>query len=572
MDQLICLGFEVTDSDEVTFKALPPELKLFDLTEEAPIEIYNDEVASKNYERLSLNDYHLGKFINIEKNLPPEYYLISTTDAIRIQELQLKDHFQWYLARSRYLQAWKISKYVVDVVEQLKVGLQYLNQLIISGDWEKVYTMTPQILNLDQLQEKEKMTKENSILKNGWNDILDSILKSGNIDSIVDNIPSDPLLENGIYDNILEYYLSSSKLLQFLTYIEKWSSQELFSIEHFEKVLENKIEESSIGEKQNYYRRAVVLLYLHQERYSKAIPHMITLHDEEIFNILNSQNLLSQFSDQVIDILMIPYYYAETNRPHKYHSIEDMPLDYIESIFTKSIELITINRKRISVKKLIEKFQEHTDLTKLLFLILKKLSIADPSLTIPFEDQLVELYTNYERNGLLNFLKTKSNYNIDEAIRICSTVPGLSNELIYLWGRIGETKKALSLIIDELNDPKLAIEFVKSWGDTELWDFMISYSWNKPVFIKALLESTDNFGETHLEVIKGMSNDIEIEGLHSTLDKILRENTLNLKVNNRIYKIVDDETISSAAELLKLRDLGKCFDVDEESDREETYF
>jgi hypothetical protein len=47
-------------------------------------------------------------------------------------------------------------------------------------------------------------------------------------------------------------------------------------------------------------------------------------------------------------------------------------------------------------------------------------------------------------------------------------------------GRIGNTKKALVLITQELNDIEQAIAFCKEHDDMELWEDLIQYSLNKP--------------------------------------------------------------------------------------------
>lgn len=81
----------------------------------------------KNYEKLSINDYHLGKHID---KTTPEYYLISSNDAIRVQELSLKDHFDWFMERKQYYKAWKIGKYVIGSEERFSIGLKFLNSLV----------------------------------------------------------------------------------------------------------------------------------------------------------------------------------------------------------------------------------------------------------------------------------------------------------------------------------------------------------------------------------------------------------------------------------------------------------
>ena len=181
----------------------------------------------------------------------------------------------------------------------------------------------------------------------------------------------------------------------------------------------------------------------------------------------------------------------------------------------------------------------------------------------PYENQLIELYSEYDRQSLLSFLQKHNNYNVEAAIEVCSSKTGLYNELIYLWGKIGETKKALSLIIDELRNPQLAIDFVKNWGDSDLWEFMINYSLDKPNFTKAILTCSDETSEIYLKVIRGMSNNLKIDNLQDIVKHIVQENSLSLEVRDNILVIINDETNKYADEFLRVRSRGKVFQVDE---------
>ena len=50
----------------------------------------------------------------------------------------------------------------------------------------------------------------------------------------------------------------------------------------------------------------------------------------------------------------------------------------------------------------------------------------------------------------------------------------------YVSGRMGNTKQALHLIVNELRDVTQAIDFCKEHGDEELWEDLIDYSLDKP--------------------------------------------------------------------------------------------
>lgn len=51
-------------------------------------------------------------------------------------------------------------------------------------------------------------------------------------------------------------------------------------------------------------------------------------------------------------------------------------------------------------------------------------------------------------------------------------------------GRMGNCRRALQMIMEQVNDVDKAIEFAKEQDDAELWEDLISYSINQPGIIQ----------------------------------------------------------------------------------------
>lgn len=439
---------------------------------------------------------------------------------------------------------------MVNDYTRLDTGLTGIEKLIDRNQWDDaasnlVLIITSTTLNVDRKFCKYAVDK--------WETILARIIDSGNVGSIAHRLPLKPEFNKGIYDKALDFYLDKADLKDFDILIKKWPSR-YFSVKHFEDELEEKIENHDTYEIS--YREAIIFFYLSENRYSKAIPHMLATKDLRVFDLLLSHGLISQFRNQIVQIVLLPY-------NDELELLPDLPIGKLREVFHKPINLLVQNRHNLKPNDILALFSEHGYLLPILFLYLEQISLADPIACAPFENNLIELYARFNKVALLQFLKTKSNYDVEEAIEFCSKEEGLSNELIYLWGKIGENKKALSLIIDDLNDPHLAIEFVKNWGDSDLWEFMIGYSMDKPKFVKALLDSPDEFGKAYLEVIRAMPDNMEVDGLQQTLSRISKDNVLNLLVRMNILKIVDDETGDICDGFLKIRTMGKVFNIDD---------
>lgn len=55
---------------------------------------------------------------------------------------------------------------------------------------------------------------------------------------------------------------------------------------------------------------------------------------------------------------------------------------------------------------------------------------------------------------------------------------------MVLSGRMGNCRRALQMIMEELVDVDKAIEFAKEQDDAELWEDLITYSIDKPRMIQ----------------------------------------------------------------------------------------
>lgn len=66
-----------------------------------------------------------------------------------------------------------------------------------------------------------------------------------------------------------------------------------------------------------------------------------------------------------------------------------------------------------------------------------------------------------------------------QAYQICQE-RDLVLEMVFLLGRMGNNKKALTLIIERLGDVHRAIEFAKEQSDDDLWEDLLKYSETRP--------------------------------------------------------------------------------------------
>ncbi|KAM3159790.1 Vacuolar protein sorting-associated protein 41 [Lachancea thermotolerans] len=541
-DQLLCL--EVPPSKTVKNKSELPRFKVIDMF--SGLEIHSDEVVSKSYQNLTVKDYHLGKHIGKGAT---EYYMISAKDAVSAHELSLKERFDWFSNTGHDYEAWKIGLYAVDKSARLEAGKRHINKTVSQENWKEAAKSITEVFS-DAHDDRKDDYFEAHVIKD-WGNYILLLLEREQANVIVDLIPTEPPLDNQVYDATLNYYLKANQISNFSKYLRLWPKN-LFSLGAFCEKLEEVIEQDP--ENSADYRKDLVFLLIENGNDVKVIPHLIKLKDQRALDIIRRRKLLSMFSNQLVEILLLPF-----NGSAK--ELSSLDLRDAVKVFQKPVELLVEGAHMIGVNSIIPKLSSPRELRLLLFLFFRKASSVNSLMIAPYEDDMLELYYEYDKTHLLDFLRSKNDYNIDKAIDLCASDENCFNELIYLWGKVGETRKALSLIIDKKNDPQLAIEFVKGSGDSELWEYLVTYSMNKPSFIEKLLDPRADIGTAYPEVVKRVPEKMDITGLKVSLENVTKENFLSLNVGTGVFKIIDDETNQLAHEFLNLRDMGKPFEV-----------
>ena len=195
-----------------------------------------------------------------------------------------------------------------------------------------------------------------------------------------------------------------------------------------------------------------------------------------------------------------------------------------------------------------------------MFLYLDALYTQDKS-SCPgkYHGHLVRLYATYSPGKLLNFLKKSDDYPMNEALEECA-LRGMIPEKIYLLARMGNTRSALELIMQELVDVEQAVDFCKEHDDGELWDDLIRYSLDKPPFIIVLL---NNIG-THIDprkLVERIEPGLEIPGLRSSLIQILRDYNLQVSLQEGCKKILVSDCYSLLCRRVKSASRGKLVNI-----------
>lgn len=158
-----------------------------------------------------------------------------------------------------------------------------------------------------------------------------------------------------------------------------------------------------------------------------------------------------------------------------------------------------------------------------------------------YADRVIALFAVYERRLLLEVFQLSNTYNLDRATEICESrhyVP----ELVYIFSKTGQTRRALFLIIKELGDVSQAIAFTKEHPD--LWTDLLEYSMDKPSFILALISEVGTAIDP-VKLVKSIPAGLEIDGLKQGIHKLVTEHDIQYSISQGAARVFHGEVASS---------------------------
>jgi hypothetical protein len=155
---------------------------------------------------------------------------------------------------------------------------------------------------------------------------------------------------------------------------------------------------------------------------------------------------------------------------------------------------------------------------------LHALFVKDPHAGKDFHELQVTLYADYDYKLLQPFLRQSNYYPLEKAYKACEE-KNLFPEMVFIMGRMGNTKQGLRLLIEKIGDVKEAIDFIESQNDEDLWEDLIDYSMKNPKFVSGLLEHIGAYVDP-IRLIKRIPEGMEIIGLRDRLVKIISDYNL----------------------------------------------
>uniref|UniRef100_UPI00398E8932 vacuolar protein sorting-associated protein 41 homolog isoform X2 n=1 Tax=Pristiophorus japonicus TaxID=55135 RepID=UPI00398E8932 len=500
-------AFEQTDKEHYA----RPRLDIIHHLPDSYEEISSDALSVRGFQENECRDYSLE-----HSDGESLFYIISPRDIVVAKERDQDDHIEWLLGKKKYeeaMMAAEISQKNIKRHNILDIGRAYVNYLVDKGDYHGAARKCQKILgkNMDL-----------------WENEVYRFKKIGQLKAISQYLPRGDLrLRPAIYEMILYEFLESD-YEGFASLIREWPG-DIYNnmtvvrsvLDHLDRAPSNRTLLTTLAE-----------LYTYDQRYDKALEIYLKLRHKDVFQLIHKHNLFSSIKDKIV-LLM-------------------------EFDKEQAVNMLLDNEDKISIDKVVEELKNQPELQHV---YLHNLFKRDHHKGQKFHEQQISLYAEYDRPNLLPFLRDSTHCPLEKALEICQQ-RNFVEETVFLLSRMGNSRRALQMITEELQDVDKAIEFAKEQDDAELWEDLISHSIDKPPFITGLL---NNIG-THVDpilLIYRIKEGMEIPNLRDSLVKILQDYNLQILLREGCKKIIVSDCLTLLKKMHKTQLRGVC--VDEEN-------
>ncbi|KZT70226.1 vacuolar protein sorting-associated protein 41 [Daedalea quercina L-15889] len=510
-----------------------PELRIVSRGGE---ELAADALGIAGFERWGCNDYVLTE---IDAGVTERYYIVmSPMDIVVVRPRDWRDHVAWLVERQRYEEALEVIERQAamgvtsapgkDAVDAVHIGQQYIEHLVGQGDWVKAARLCPKVCGQDAKR---------------WEDWIFLFAQKHQLQAIIPYVPTEsPTLGHLVYEMILAYFLAHDRYA-LLRMIKSWP-KEIYDVPAVIVAVQAELDRapSSSSAKTTAPETVPLMeclaeLYTMNRQPGKALPYFLRLRRPNVFDLIRENNLFTAVQDQALLLVEFDHELMEKQRREG----EDVHPEQ-----SRAIELLVDHIHSIPIGRVVQQLQGRPDY---LYLYLDALFHKDPHLTSAFADMQVKLCAEHAPDRLIAFLRSSNYYSLEEAYNICNE-RDMVPEMVFLLGRMGNNKQALTLIIERLGDVNRAIDFAREQHDDDLWEDLLKYSETRPLFIRGLLE---NVGAeiNPIRLIRRIKNGLEIPGLRGALIKILHDFNLQVSLLEGCQTILDGDCADLAQTLYR---------------------
>lgn len=545
-------------------------------------------------------------------------FVHSPYDCVAAVKRDLTDRLAWLDSRGKYEEAWCLvdehpeaagpANEVIDNSSDIAPKSQSSLGDFFADDRSSVTTTGRRVISAAE-QEKRRIGErwiEQLVGRNMWAQAAEIcakvlrtaprwehwawiFIKNNRIDEVSGCIPIDlhPSLPSLVYEVILGHYVSRNRS-KFKELVDAWPL-DLFDASSVIAASKEQLKSETMRTESEDWRilmSCIAKLHLSDGHYREALHCYIQLQDADTaMDIIREHRLVDAVSDDIPAFIVI--------RVSK-DQLKSAPISELEAVTAEPIKLLVSEAYTGTVRPqtVVDQLQAANRLIFLYFYLrtlwrgealsadaakprrgrsalmsdaANKLAADEgKALVDQFADTAVELFADYDRPLLMKFLQISTAYTFETAITICET-RHFTTELIYLLSKMGQTKRALNLILSDLKDVTQAISFAKSQNDPDLWEDLLDYSMDKPQFIHGLLVEAGTSIDP-IKLVRRIPSGLEIEGLREGLTRMIREHDLQASISRGASKVLQSEVAVGMDSLRRGQRRGIKFNIIDEKE------
>ncbi|KAG5447100.1 Vacuolar protein sorting-associated protein 41 [Clonorchis sinensis] len=516
------------------------------------------------------------------------HYIVTPKEIICGEELTTDDKIDWLLSRGHFPRALELARTHPRQLAKhtmQSVGLLYVNYLIETEQFDLAAAICAQILSD----------------RSSWEEQTYVFMRLGHLASLVPFLPTGEdtefgqiKLSSGLYETVLTEFMDRDPA-HFLSLLCRWKDLDLLdSFDGLLRTLVDRIErrislsdhritaepesisESTVLEPslKNLWQ-ALAVLYDKVGLSEKAIDILVQLHDPRVFEMFEGKPSGS-LDRRLVEVL------------------KERTECFMELDTTRALAILLDNIAAVPVDHVVNQLEGKPEL---LYHYLDCVYNRYPKHANPHIISLIQLYTMFNRDKLLPLLRSTDSYPLSEALVICEKAK-LVQETVYLLTRVGRRHDALRLIMTQGgdlaptgedgtpptfeerqsaaaaaaiaycceedhvrsdyryehemgiqqsdlvygvrldDDPNETEQEDRDESSGELWQQVVLFAVDKPVFICALLQHASADGLDPRLLLRKISPDMSIPGLRNSLIKLMRNYRLQLELQRSCQRIL----------------------------------
>jgi vacuolar protein sorting-associated protein 41 len=449
--------------------------------------------------------------------------------------------------------------------EKRRIGELWLKQLVDANKWTEAGEVAAKVLNTTTRWEH-------------WAWIF---IKSKRFDEISPHVPTlelTPPVSSAIFEIILGHYAEHDRP-RFKELLDEWPS-DLFEISSITSVVQDQLRGGDVTKGSEDWRLlqdGLAKLCLADGHYEDALRCYIDLQDADtVLSLIKDNHLVDAIADDIPSFVLIRISPGQLKSASR-EELEGLASDPIRVLVDEATagtvdpEDVVTQLDKPNLRPFLyfylralwrgEGTQHETELPRVGHSAVATSLVADTGKqhVEQFADIAIDLFAEYDRSLLMEFLQGSTAYTFAKAVQICEKKHYVE-ELVYLLSKTGQTKKALFLIIDELKDVSKAIAFAKEQDDQSLWDDFLEYSMSRPSFISGLLSEVGTAIDP-ITLVKRIPSGLEVEGLKDGLKKMIREYDLQDSISAGVARVLSSEVAIGMDTLRRGRRKGIKFEI-----------